>query len=114
VRVATVRYAVAEAGHAGQLVAIHDDDVGVLIGEDTGGQQASHATAEHHCAFSMLVLHHGCLLAWRAARRSGAGVLDDRFTPGPGTRCRAANPAAPGGHGLSCRLSLSCIPDGDI
>jgi hypothetical protein len=77
VRVATVRYAVAEAGHAGQLVAINDDDVGVLIGEDTGGQQASHATAEHYCAFSMLVLHYGCLLAWPAARRSGA-VLHSR------------------------------------
>jgi len=62
----------------------------------------------------MLVLHHGCLLAWPAARLSGAGVLDKPVRAGPGPRRRVANPAVPGGHDLSGRLSLSCIPDGDI
>jgi hypothetical protein len=37
-RVAAVRHALAGAGHAGQLVAVHDDDVGVLLGQNTGGQ----------------------------------------------------------------------------
>src|ERR1017187_8641448 len=62
VRVPSVRHAAAGACRTGQVVAVHDDDVGIRVGQDAGGEQAGHAAAEHHSPFSSLVKHYGSLL----------------------------------------------------